>query len=713
MDGQCGDPVGAEESVLLSDSSDDRHEVEEGILDSSPFDALVCDTPNSHLTNRSKTPEDGSNLEVMDFDDVRSQPGTTSKSTNLHETTAVANFDCQEHSIFNNENTTNANTAMERISPLQADTRNTFSSPSQHEEPLTANAEPEDTAPLDDEDIEKDIDNPDDLDEPLIKYHLRPQNRNLKPVFGRTWIDKDESGNYGERDRIEESRRARLRRNRVKLRGSEYVDPAVDNYDEDEADDEGSPKEKERLIVKLSFRSDANIKACEKLVVNLPTKTSPKIHGSPTGYRLRTRKAAVAANDSRYYSEYKLDKSHIEQQMPNGLTGHPVARGCWECLGLGNEHCTLLYDERTWPCKMCRDDDHDCDLITPPILKRACERCKRRRTACSYSHSFSHGEACQQCMDDGYRCVAGPAKDSTRPRIRYDRDWVNDPIPKPKSSKRKRSPEEDLSAIQADLTPWKRRDSLFEDNNDATIAAHYDDLRSLNRKESGPIDDIQPPPAKGAKLSKQSKGNTTIIQTKLCHPVIFNHEHTAGDEPCHFCAEPSYAVLGLEQREVEVIDWEDGRGLEEISGGHKGKGVENTRICAHCTMKRLPIIMCPTHEMQPIAGRDKDAIDANTALMDLLSGSAKAFSKTWCAICPSMATHKCCAPNDGSGACGLTLCDQCMAMLVGSYKSDLQAMLPDLKDEPTEERMFGLRADYELLREDGVLMRYVLWNSES
>jgi hypothetical protein len=89
-------------------------------------------------------------------------------------------------------------------------------------------------------------------------------------------------------------------------------------------------------------------------------------------------------------------------------------------------------------------------------------------------------------------------------------------------------------------------------------------------------------------------GNTREITTKFCHPIKVNHiDKINGKEPCHFCDEPAYPILGLETKEVEVIDWKDGRGLEEVSGGHRGEDVENTRVCASCTLKRLPIILCP------------------------------------------------------------------------------------------------------------------------
>ena len=52
-----------------------------------------------------------------------------------------------------------------------------------------------------------------------------------------------------------------------------------------------------------------------------------------------------------------------------------------------------------------------------------------------------------------------------------------------------------------------------------------------------------------------------------------------------------------------------------------------------------------------------------------------------------------------------------MVLFAGVYDGDLQNMLTLIKDETSKERVFGLRADWELLKQDGLLMRYVLWSN--
>lgn len=92
-----------------------------------------------------------------------------------------------------------------------------------------------------------------------------------------------------------------------------------------------------------------------------------------------------------------------------------------------------------------------------------------------------------------------------------------------------------------------------------------------------------------------------------------------------------------------------------------------------------------------------------------MSGTTKASTK-WCSVCPSLARYQCTTSSDGC-KCGLLLCEHDMVLLAGVYDGSLQAMLSLIKDEPSKERMFGLRADYEFLKQDGLLMKYVLWDS--
>ena len=550
---------------------------------------------------------------------------------------------------------------------------------------------------------DKDGECEDECDEPEpMKYHLRPQSRELKSAFMRTWIDQDETGNYGEQDPSEESRKARHRRQRVRFRLRDDYYTKANETDDDGTEDETLAKVIPKVMVTLTFQSEAGKTKYERLIRSLPSESDTECDLNSNGYRLRKRGASLG---KRFYSECDLDKSRFGPDFPDDLTGHPIARGCWECLGLGIR-CPLLDDERVWPCATCVADGHDCDLVTPPEFKRACERCKQKRTSCSYNYTEEHGEACQQCMDDDFRCVAGPAKDYIRVRIRYDRDWVNDPAPKQKPFKARKQPNSEEATGQRTLDDFLSR-STNEEAEQKDSSPRHGQKRRLSDEPAA-----AQRPTKVPRTTNKIQGTTTTIETKFCHPITFNHEESVdGGERCHFCSDPSYPIFGLAAKEVEVIEWEDGRGLEEVSGGHKGEGVENTRVCITCTTDRIPIIMCKTHELRPLGGSENDTFDVNDAFTELLSGSSKLKGK-WCAICANLARYECCSAGEGRDGCGLLICEHCMVQLTGIYDGDLQKMLPELNDEVSEDRMFGLRADYELLKGDGLLMRYVLWSSQ-
>ncbi|KAK5116099.1 hypothetical protein LTR85_009381 [Meristemomyces frigidus] len=555
------------------------------------------------------------------------------------------------------------------------------------------------------------------------RYELRPQSS--RAGFVSTWIDKDDTGNY---EPSEEFRRPKARRNRLKFRERDYVGSIFDSADEEAVSGAGGPLERLKLIAELKFSSEAGKKAFREHVSNLPAKRELERDAFSTGYRLR-KKTSTAA--SRHAIAQHLDRPADAPDVPDDLTGHPIARGCWECLGLGIR-CPLLDDEHGWPCVTCLEDDHDCDLVTPPVRKRACERCKRTRKPCSYNETFDHSGPCEDCANGGFRCVAGPLKESVRTRIRYDRDWEKDPLLSKKADKPKktywtcqqcreagRSCSFSNGGSGEDCTFCSEMDSICIPEKVATPQHH----RATPRSAMAPKKRIarepaeQQTPTKQAKTSPHSAGTTRTIMTKYCHPMIFNHEDIDGTKPCDFCEHYSFAILGMEPKEVAVIDWADGRGLTEVGGGHMEGGIASTRMCTTCTMRRMPIVICPKHEMRPIPGTSLETIDIDGALMALFSDEEREKDR-WCSICPSLATYECetgdsmDALGEPCDGCGLSLCEQCMLNLTGVHDGDLQAMLVELKDEPSAEKPLGLRADHDLLKQDGLLMRHVLWSTQ-
>lgn len=200
------------------------------------------------------------------------------------------------------------------------------------------------------------------------------------------------------------------------------------------------------------------------------------------------------------------------------------------------------------------------------------------------------------------------------------------------------------------------------------------------------------------------KGTIKTVRTKFCHPLHFQDVDEDASGTCHFCTTPHFAMLGLEEKQVEVIEWRDGRGWEEIRGGHRGDGVQSTRICSTCTMARMTMLNCTDHRLRRFHGNS--GADLESALAKLFEGD-QAVEETWCSVCPNLAGWECCTERDGaSSGCGLMLCRQC-ADDVKKHGGYLDTMLQMLVDEQTPTRPFGLRADYELLKTNGLLMSFI------
>ncbi|KAK3067503.1 hypothetical protein LTR53_015591 [Teratosphaeriaceae sp. CCFEE 6253] len=570
------------------------------------------------------------------------------------------------------------------------------------------------------------------LDDFVGKYTLRPQTRKTNQHYPSAWIDHDTTGDF---DPNEEERKARNERHRARLHQRQGYVAALGDNGEVNPSERTTPAKSPKVITALKFPSESGRAALRACLGKPPSRSLLPHHDFSDGYRTRGRtkpsKLAPGNNVSDGALSSVLD-------LPIDLTGHPVARGCWGCLSL-KIRCPLLDDERAWPCYTCMEDENDCELVTPAKHKRACEGCKRRRLTCSYTYTLEHSQPCQGCAGGGHACIAGPDKDLIPTRLRYDRDWVKDPLPPPKKPKKLKTywtctigedctacemasaiciPEQTTVPPQAALaTPQKRGPVETQPEppkkrarTEITLTA---DQTPTKQAKAGKTASVK---STAAHLS-ESPGITKTITTKLCHPITFNAVEAARALPCNFCDGSSTAILGLDAKEVEVIDWKDGRGLTEISGGHTADGHPSTRVCTTCTMQRMTTIMCAKHDLRPTRAARLKILDPDGAITTLFSGKVRAKDH-WCSLCPALAMYECETPGaidvygDPSCGCGLQLCETCMLSLTGLYDGDLQEMLGELRDDFSDERPLGLRADWELLKEEGLLMRYVLGASQ-
>ncbi|EME48860.1 hypothetical protein DOTSEDRAFT_30229 [Dothistroma septosporum NZE10] len=556
----------------------------------------------------------------------------------------------------------------------------------------------------------------DDLE--LPRRELRPQHRE-KRTFATTWVDNDETGNY---DPVEEERNARQKRAKLRAAAQQRFrrdsvettseGEVIDQLTEDLIDEVAS--EPAKLLMSFNLTSQRGKAAFTVLLNKLAVEeTSEK-----AGYKLRKRSKLAATPLGSTQNGTNGISTKID------LSAKPFARGCWGCTTTGT--CSLLHDERQWPCQTCLDDDMDCELIIQPTRKRACEMCKRRKIACSYNYTRNHGVSCEQCQSVGQRCIAGRAKEFLKPRVTYDRDWEADPLPKRRGGKQQELEEclECVGAGRPCAYPARNYGSPCEDCTDRGLACTITsnvpaenassidsatlaggEYEKATSSEVAPIL-TKPRSVEQARLPtraataaaehrlEKTKGTQRKIYTCFSHPITFNCDLEGDqDSSCHFCTEPALPKLGFGTLHPEVVDWSDGRGFDEIRNGHIEKNqIEKTRLCYAYTSSRLAIVTCYRHKLDNIISRS--------------AGLAEAGPQS-CHICNGTATYGC-IPSDGHATgCGLELCRPCAVTLSRDHSGHLGKMLGKLADFPEDPHPRTLRADCEFLREDGHIARYL------
>ncbi|MCJ1384031.1 hypothetical protein MMC17_007146 [Xylographa soralifera] len=389
--------------------------------------------------------------------------------------------------------------------------------------------------------------------------------------------------------------------------------------------------------------------------------------------------------------------------------GHPAARGCKGCFEI-NSPCSLLQEGERYPCFDCREDNIDCELILPPPKKRQCESCRRRKIVCSYRISDDHAKPCQDCTKSGYNCVAGPFNGRTRTGPSLDQDFsqfIRTPERPYKSCTECRRSRKSCSLLShPGYGDCNRCNALGQH---CTFEAVVPDIKGIVRKQQTEVSKTFDDGIK-ATIPKVSSVKKTI-KTRLAHPILFNYEASDnGSDPCHWCEDQIYGILGLAQVHVEVIDYQDGQGYVEIEGGHTAVGKPPSRMCGMCTCERLRITACTSHDLEQIEDADLDVVDPDTVMEWMTPGMSDSAPFEWCSLCPRPAKFACCSPvrvedgaDKGESGCGLKLCHDCACNLVSEHEGNLTKLITAMEEDDNL-TIFEMRADINFLRSDGHLL---------
>jgi len=597
------------------------------------------------------------------------------------------------------------------------------------------------------------------------KWDFRPVPRCGIAGFGSTWVDKDDSGDY---DPAKDGNLSPspVKRKRTVMDGNPN-DPGSYAVD--------GPFKKPRLapswlvarqngfsfVVTLKIQSPEGKVLLQEHEDNWPENPwnfltdSDPLPGSPSSTHLITSTSPSTAPYRRLRDCLRSRPKDQEQD----LTGHPAARGCKGCSELA-ETCPLLAPNGgARPCWVCIRDDVECVPLVEPKTKAACDDCVQRRITCSYSERVeNHHLPCLPCQAFRSRCIAGPAIDLMRVRMTEDGKpaTVHGPSSRPfikcarcRRDKKRCSlrslndapPCRDCKADGTECTFEKvtPRPSLPTESprqTTARVQMHKADFGTdLPKSSNGLLKHtlatstaLRTVPIRVARKLPSPiypQGKAILINTKLPHPITFNHPDP---KSCHFCTLSYYALFGYGEQQVLVNEWPNGKGYNELRGGHTSSGVEPSRTCYKCTADRLRIMLCPEHAVQRIHNLTAVQRDYNAMFERLLEtqpgDTLRAELGGWCSICPRPAEHECCtrreaspgagvaSSDDKTTGCGLKLCEECSLVLHEVYDGDLLRMV-----EPADNRGFepdekfwplGLRADYDFLRVGGQLQKQVL-----
>ncbi len=409
-----------------------------------------------------------------------------------------------------------------------------------------------------------------------------------------------------------------------------------------------------------------------------------------------------------------------------------------------------------------------------PVRRVKCVYCESRNLRCSHLDGGQVGRPCRQCKRVKAECVTVPAtdlpanqnasqfKNSSYPPPQHRESQQRECVPAPSARKEKRDcfllrEEKVSSRLRALSNPdhTSKHDDEERTSSKQTSSSEVNRLcqgttdvtMSEERGQGAPLDEMNREAL--VELSEKTTNNKTangkglrrVIRTRFAHPISFDLDSTRGrsGSRCHF-AWPSSEIMGNTLREVEVLEWPNGLGYTETSGGSRVKAEGRpTSICFYCTMARTQVALCPCHELRPIKGLDFDQMDLDALYNGLIEEvpenappiwpscrDRKRSTEAWCSLCVTPASYRCVATQDDdanekmvppqceiSAGCGLQLCELCITQLMEDWEGDLQRMIQKALNDTKlgtadPDRLMGWRADIEFLLMDGLLMRNML-----
>jgi hypothetical protein len=432
------------------------------------------------------------------------------------------------------------------------------------------------------------------------------------------------------------------------------------------------------------------------------------------------------------------------------LTGHPEARGCKSCRKL-KQPCSMVKSGQ-YPCEECLEDGSECHPIQEPAVKWPCQHCQQTgEVQCSFEIDPTQS-LCDNCAEYDHVCEILPPVGYKAPRVNMDemiygsdRAYVActncRSIKKPCSLKSKKSSppcrrcvKEHIGCTFVDLpNPVEQTRKCGGANGKAPVditnameSQHefftQEDLDTMHKRSTQPPRP-EPVPELEMEDGYGNRGMLTKIVTSFAHPIKFSLEDDV-QVSCNFCEMAVFGMVGHFEREVYVIRWHNGLGFAETGGGYSQDN-GNTTMCGECTRRRLQILVCDDHHLEPMpdASTDHTKLAEELVATEIGGADMQYQLSRWCSMCFSPAAFGCSTLQaDLSGGeeghqiegCHLRLCFACEVALRTRFGGNLNALATELDaqpkiseaDEQLEKQLEGRpRADVGFLRQDGLLMR--------